>query len=304
MPGKSNNTEMLHHEPTSNKSVNQEEQQQEREQTRSWSIPEFSPGVRLFFKILANFITTLNFASGVIAIILVAIAPRNPIYALWAAKLILLGIIFDFSDGIPARLAQKKPGFFGTIVDSVADTITFGLAPAVVIALSLPILGSSGSALALAIVTVIVGCYFAFCTIFRLVRFTKSPSKKWFHGIPAPGAGSAAASYIIIKLYLEEQLGLVDTIAIPVVGLIFMVITATLMIIRTKYPTTKLRKNALEIFLLGLAAVTIVTVVAMPFQFIIYPAGLMAALTVFYISYGPFYMIKHMMERAKEVEDY
>jgi len=302
LPGKNDNSE---HSPQAGApEEDAQEEGEKKEQASSWTIPTFSPFVRFLFKVLANFITSLNFASGLIAIILVILNPRNPLYALWAAKLILLGIIFDFSDGIPARLAQKKPGFFGTVVDSLADTVTFGLAPAVVIALSLPIRGTSGSALALAIVTIVVGCYFGFCTIFRLVRFTKAPSKKWFHGIPAPGAGSAVASYIIIKLFLEEQLNLVGTIAIPIVGLFFMAFTATMMIVKTKYPTTKLRKNALEIFLLGLAAVTIVATVATPLQYIIYPAGLMAALTVFYISYGPFYMIKHMMERAKEVDDY
>ncbi|MBN1330628.1 MAG: CDP-alcohol phosphatidyltransferase family protein [Candidatus Heimdallarchaeota archaeon] len=270
---------------------------------KKWEPPEFPKILRIFFAILANFITFLNFASGIIAIILVTIDPRNYVYAIWAAKLVLLGIIFDFSDGIPARLAKKKPGFFGTVVDSAADTVTFGLAPAVMISLSLPVLSPLSNAhFILAIFSIIIGCYFGFCTIFRLIRFTKSPSKKWFKGIPSPGAGCAAAIYIIIKLFIEQKHS--TGIATPIIGLILMILTGTMMIVTIKYPTTKLRKNYLEIFLLGLAAVTIIAVVATPFNYIIYPAALMGGLTIFYVLYGPFYLLKHMLERAKEVEDY
>ena len=270
---------------------------------KRFTIPEFSKPLRMFFAFLANLITTLNFASGVIAIVLVAIDPRNPIYILWSSKLILLAIIFDFSDGIPARLAKKDPGFFGVVVDSVADTVSFGLAPAVMLILSLPYTNPESTAhFALAIASAVVGTYFAFCTIFRLVRFTKSPSKKWFKGVPAPGAGSAAACYFIIKLYIEAEIGSTN-VAVPIVGLLLMVFTGTMMIVNFRYPTTKLRKNYLEIFLLGLAAVTIVATAAFPLSIIIYPAALMAALTYFYIFYGPFYLLAHMLDRAKEVEN-
>ncbi|NHJ04204.1 MAG: hypothetical protein EAX90_05240 [Candidatus Heimdallarchaeota archaeon] len=270
---------------------------------KKWKIPEFSKPVRIFFAFLANLITTLNFASGITAIVLVAIDPRNPIYVLWAARLILLAIIFDFSDGIPARLAKKEPGFFGIVVDSAADTVSFGLAPAVMISLSLQFSSINTAQFVLAIFSVVVGVYFGFCTIFRLIRFTKSPSKKWFKGIPAPGAGCAAALYIIIKLYIEDILSS-DSIITPIIGLIIMVFTGTMMIVNFKYPTTKLRKNFLEIFLLGLTAITIISLTIIPLQYIIIPAGLMAGLTCLYIFYGPFYLLKHMLDRTKEVNDY
>lgn len=278
---------------------------EEIEEKKIWKIPEFSKSLRIIFAIIANFITFLNFSSGIIAIVLVTIDPRNSVYVLWAGKLVLLAIIFDFSDGIPARLAKKKPGFFGTIVDSAADTISFGFAPAVMISLSLPLLTAESNAhFALAICSIIVGFYFGLCTIFRLVRFTKTPSKKWFKGIPSPGAGCAAAVYIIIKLYIEVELNSTSIIT-PIIGLIMMIITGTMMIVKIKYPTTKLRKNYLEIFLLGLAAVTIIVIVVIPtLKHIIYPAAFMGALTAFYVLYGPFYLITHMLDRAKEVDDY
>ncbi len=285
------------------------EQENEIKKEKKWEPPKLPKFVRIFLIILANTLTFLNFASGVAAIVLVIIYsttydPLNYQYVLWAGRLILLAIIFDFSDGIPARLAQKKPGFFGTVVDSAADTVSFGFAPAIMIALSLPIANAESTAhLILAIFSILVGIFFGVCTTIRLVRFTKAPSKKWFKGIPSPGAGCAAAVYIIIKLFIELEVES-TTIATPIVGLILMVITATMMIVKVKYPTTKLPKNALEVFLLGLAAVTIIALAVTPFTYIIYPAALMAVLTYFYILYGPFYLVKHMLERAKKVEDY
>lgn len=280
------------------------ESEKTKNDTISFKIPEFSRPVRFLFMILANLITTLNFASGVIAIVLVSIDPRNEIFALWAARLVLLAIIFDFTDGIPARLAKKEPGFFGIVVDSAADTVSFGFAPSVMIALSLPFNNPvSTTHFYLAISSVVVGAYFGFCTIFRLIRFTKSPSKKWFKGIPAPGAGCAAALYIMIKLYIEVEIGSTSIIT-PIIGLLLMIFTGTMMIVTFRYPTTKLRKNFLEIFLLGLTAIVIVSLTFVPLEYIIYPAGIMAALTCLYVFYGPFYLLKHMLDRAKEANDY
>ncbi|MHA1354666.1 MAG: CDP-alcohol phosphatidyltransferase family protein [Candidatus Heimdallarchaeota archaeon] len=296
-------------EENQEKQNNTEEMRKEEPQKRKWlkdpdELPKF---VRISLIILANTITTLNLASGVTAIVLTIIYfidPTKYILSIWAARLVLLAIIFDFTDGIPARLAKKNPGFFGTVVDSAADTVSFGFAPMVMIALSMQLTNTTSTAhFVLAICSVLVGVYFGFCTIFRLIRFTKTPSKKWFQGIPSPGAGCAAAVYIIIKLYIENKV-FSTSIATPIVGLIFMIMAATMMIVKVRYPTTKLPKNFLEVFLLGLAAIVIVTLAVMPFDYIIYPAGAMAVLTMFYILYGPFYLVSHMLDRGKQVDDY
>ncbi|MEA2069756.1 MAG: CDP-alcohol phosphatidyltransferase family protein [Asgard group archaeon] len=283
---------------------NQKESQKDTEDsTKQFQIPTFHPALRFFFAILANFITFLNFSSGVVAIVLTIIDPTNTQYMLWAARLILLAIIFDFSDGIPARLAKKEPGFFGTVVDSVADTFSFGFAPSIMIAYSYPFTTiDTTKFLIMEILSITIGVYFGICTIYRLIRFTKTPSKKWFRGVPAPGAGCAVALYFIIKLYLENILDW-KTIITPIFGLLFIVFTGTTMIISLKYPTTKLRKTPIEIFLLGLAAVVILSLVFIPLEYSIYPAGFMTALTYFYIFYGPIYLNRHMMERAEEISE-
>ncbi len=74
-------------------------------------------------KQIPNFITSLNLASGFIAIIFAA--NGNIITASW---LILAAMIFDFLDGFSARLL-KAYSAIGKELDSLADVVSFGVAP-------------------------------------------------------------------------------------------------------------------------------------------------------------------------------
>lgn len=79
-------------------------------------------------KFIPNAITLCNLLCGVIAVI----------FALWdsrldlAAACIVAGIFFDFFDGLAARLL-KVPSELGKQLDSLADLVTSGLAPAVIL---------------------------------------------------------------------------------------------------------------------------------------------------------------------------
>ncbi|MEJ6546501.1 MAG: CDP-alcohol phosphatidyltransferase family protein [Flavobacteriaceae bacterium] len=76
---------------------------------------------------IPNLITALNLLSGCIAVI--AVLEYN---LLLAAFLVVLGIIFDFFDGFAARLLHVKSEL-GKQLDSLADMITSGLVPGLVI---------------------------------------------------------------------------------------------------------------------------------------------------------------------------
>jgi len=77
-------------------------------------------------KHIPNFITLLNLASGVIAILF---ATQNNLEL--AAYFIFLGIIFDFFDGFVARLLHAQSEL-GVQLDSLADVVTSGVAPGIV----------------------------------------------------------------------------------------------------------------------------------------------------------------------------
>ena len=87
-------------------------------------------------RIIPDAITSCNLLCGSIAVFL---ATQNAF--VWAFIFILAGAFFDFFDGLSARLL-KAPSPIGIQLDSLADDITFGLAPSMMLFCWLkPILG-------------------------------------------------------------------------------------------------------------------------------------------------------------------
>ncbi|TRZ42823.1 CDP-alcohol phosphatidyltransferase family protein [Robertkochia solimangrovi] len=75
---------------------------------------------------IPNFLTMLNLLSGCIAVVL---AVRNHLEL--AALFVAIGIFFDFFDGLAARLLNVKSEL-GVQLDSLADLVTSGLVPGIV----------------------------------------------------------------------------------------------------------------------------------------------------------------------------
>ena len=87
-------------------------------------------------RIIPDAITSCNLLCGSLAVFL---ATQGAF--IWAFVFILAGAFFDFFDGLSARLL-KAPSPIGIQLDSLADDITFGLAPAMMLFCWLkPILG-------------------------------------------------------------------------------------------------------------------------------------------------------------------
>lgn len=76
---------------------------------------------------IPNFITVLNLLSGCIAVVFAF--QDNLILAAW---FIGVATIFDFMDGMAARLLHAKSAI-GVQLDSLADLISFGMAPGVIV---------------------------------------------------------------------------------------------------------------------------------------------------------------------------
>lgn len=114
-----------------------------------------------------------------------------------AALLIVFAAFFDIIDGRVARLTKTQSAF-GVQIDSLADVVSFGVAPAVLVyQWSLHTLGFFGAVIAFA---------FCACGAIRLARFnvlsmTKSgaPKKppKYIVGLPIPGAAGVLVSLVV-----------------------------------------------------------------------------------------------------------
>ena len=109
----------------------------------------------------------------------------------WAAVLMILAIVMDICDGAVARLVGATSPF-GVQLDSLADLISFGLAPAVLVYTWVlpewPVIAWCAAYLWLA------------CAAFRLARFnfTIDPTadKRYFVGMPSPGAAAVVIATV------------------------------------------------------------------------------------------------------------
>jgi len=133
--------------------------------------------------LLPHLLTTGNLFFGFFAI--VHAFTGNPDRA---AAGIILAAVFDVLDGRVARLARATSRF-GVEYDSIADTVSFGVAPAMLAfsAGNLQVLGRPGWVLAF---------LFTACGSLRLARFNVSEPRYRgrFEGLPSPAAAGIVAS--------------------------------------------------------------------------------------------------------------
>ncbi|HMK37037.1 MAG TPA: CDP-diacylglycerol--serine O-phosphatidyltransferase [Desulfomonilaceae bacterium] len=115
----------------------------------------------------------------------------------WAAALILTAGFFDGIDGKVARLT-KTTTRFGLELDSLADVISFGMAPAIL--MYMWVLVSMGR------VGWISAFLFVACGALRLARFnvqSGSIDPKRFNGLPIPAAAAMVATLVLFFHKLE-----------------------------------------------------------------------------------------------------
>jgi CDP-diacylglycerol--serine O-phosphatidyltransferase len=136
--------------------------------------------------LLPNLFTTANLFCGFYGIV----AAINHDFRT-AAIAILVSCLFDILDGKVARLTRSSSRF-GVEYDSLADLVAFGVAPAVLVYLwALEPFGRLGWAAAF---------LFVACGALRLARFNvqaNSAPKKYFVGLPIPGAASMVATTVL-----------------------------------------------------------------------------------------------------------
>ncbi len=136
---------------------------------------------RRLLGLLPSLFTLLNMMSGFLSV-LMAITGRPQ----FAAVLIGISVVLDITDGAVARLVRSVTPF-GLQFDSLADLVSFGVAPAL---LSFTVL--SGTDLTVAPVGWLASFLWLACAAIRLARFnvTIDPTadKRFFNGLPSPGA--------------------------------------------------------------------------------------------------------------------
>jgi len=178
---------------------------------------------------IPNFITSLNLASGVASIIFIFNGDL-----LTASWLILAAMVFDFSDGFASRVL-KAYSDMGKELDSLADVVSFGVAPGLIIYALLSesmTLDASGLITARHILVIAVTAFFPVCAGLRLAKFnvdtTQSDS---FRGMPTPAAALAVVTLVLSGNYSESVL-IRSFIASPVSIISFSLLISVLMVTR------------------------------------------------------------------------
>jgi len=203
--------------------------------------------------LLPNLFTAGNMVLGILAIAyaindsltlsLAAETKTTPF--VWPARFIVIAAFMDFFDGFIAR-ATGTTSKFGMEFDSLSDLVSFGMAPALLIYLSVLRYWN--------VVGLSITVFYVVCAAIRLARFNvqaQVEEKSHFMGLPSPAAAGILASYILFSQWAgwygegiimnkvmgwyEENLTYVEKYGIPALT----VVIALMMISTIAYPSLK-----------------------------------------------------------------
>jgi CDP-diacylglycerol--serine O-phosphatidyltransferase len=193
-------------------------------------------------------------------------------------------VLAAFLDGIDGRVARllKATSRFGAELDSLADFVNFGVAPAIII-FTWALSGHSTGGWIIVLI-------FAICAALRLARFnvsldaTDQPAWKsnYFVGVPAP----AGALLLLLPLYVEN-LGLMKTHWLWPVILVYTLGMSLLMVSQVPTFSGKFigqrvaREHVLPVFLLAAFFVAML----LSYPYIVLTAGSVAYLAVIPVSF-------------------
>lgn len=166
--------------------------------------------------IIPNMITSASVFCGVSSLIMTYHDKFIP-----AAVLICFAAFFDLMDG---RAARKLGGgsHFGEELDSLADAISFGVAPAFLMYAAF--VGAE-----VGVWGAFAASFFALCAVLRLARFNVVHTEtSHFQGLPSPAAGITLITFVFAGIPLT-----------PLLAITAMVATGSLMVSSVPFCSTK-----------------------------------------------------------------
>lgn len=219
--------------------------------------------------LLPNLVTAFSLSCGLFVIFRLTLwnAAQVP-YTLYQSCIILLLVagLADVCDGAIARILGAESNF-GVQFDSLADAVTFGVTPSVIVLKSFSYPASSALFLLLLGSAVV----FSLCGVLRLARYNVGASspkeilrdergRKIFTGLPIPAAGLSVASANLF--FLSDEFNLVTALSDKARAIIMICVLFTMgyfMISRWKFPGLKTFNIRVRSFaLVSIAAVSAV----------------------------------------------
>ncbi len=240
-------------------------------------------------KQIPNLFTLSNLILGCIAIIFI-LQPGESIMSYngeewkvylpekiqWGAFCIFLAAVVDFFDGFVARLL-KADSEMGKQLDSLADVVSFGVAPGMIMYQLLRItFAYEPDGLETSLVNLMPALLIPAAAAYRLARFNIDTEQGYgFKGIPAPAGGLFIASLPLVLFYnyLDAQVWMLNKWVLY--GIILMVsglMVSTLPMMSIKFKNYDLKQNweKFAIIVVGLVAALLFKWMAVPVVFIGY----------------------------------
>lgn len=200
--------------------------------------------------LLPNVITAFGLSCGLFVIFKMSMTQVGAVDAtalIATTGILLLAALADLLDGAVAR-AIKAESEFGGFFDSLADAISFGVAPSVIVLKTLSL--TPGTEISFFLTT--AATIFSVCGVLRLVRFSMQAqqakgdieliqaNKKNFTGLPIPAAAAAAVS---ANLFLRSEgirqfFSMGEEVTAWIMAAV-MVSLGYLMVCRLKFPSLK-----------------------------------------------------------------
>lgn len=197
-------------------------------------------------KHIPNIITSLNLVSGFIGIIFAA---QGDIFV--ASWFIAAAMVLDFLDGFSARLLKAYSNI-GKELDSLADVVSFGVAPGIIIFRLLQN-SFSGDALInynlnnpVLTLFLLLPALMPVCAALRLAIFNlDSTQATVFKGLPTPANAIAVISVVIAANYSDSVIVNYFTTS-PLLLVLFTIILSILMVTRIPLLSLKLSNFSLK----------------------------------------------------------
>lgn len=212
-------------------------------------------------KQIPNLFTLGNITCGVLAII---VSFGHHLEA--AAWLMVLATVFDFFDGFLARLL-KVSGELGKQLDSLADMVTFGVLPSILlfhyVVSTEAVMGWLGNAFLL---VAVFSCY-------RLAKFNIDTRQSTsFIGVPTPITGLMCASWAFIQSSHPEVFNMVFAHTWVFVG--YCVIISLLLVSEIPLPALKFKggidKQQIMLLLFAAGSIALLQWLAVPVIYCFY----------------------------------
>ncbi len=272
-------------------------------------------GLKKGLYVIPSAFTAANIAMGFLAVLasvrgfqsIVSNVEQSAVYFGWAAKAIVLAIVFDTLDGRVARMTRTSTEI-GVQLDSLADVLTFGIAPTILI-YSWAVGATFGESNSLHAVGVFVLFMYLMCGAFRLARFNLQATrprvllegapktdKKNFVGLPIPPAAGLLAAIVFLH---PQPLSVFDENLSNLYAVLMVILTAglgLLMVSTVRYSSFKTTGAGKQSIYL------ILVVAALGMLIWLFPQYMIFAIASAYVAHGVlWYLLGLLRPRRRKI---